>query len=362
MDTVTDTRYVLLAASESTTAEEIASQLADEDDRLTVTYVTDAEAGMKPVEQGAVDCVVVTAGFADGKAIDFISSICERVPDLPVLYYIDETTETNDASTLIERALDAGAIDVVEARTDNSRVSLLVHRLSNAIEAGRANAEAKRQQERVDQFVSGVSHDLRNPLNVAQGRLSLARDSNESENLVIAASAVDRTLELIADLLTLAKQGEKPKELEWVDLSRLVEESWRNVATGDATLVIETDQRIRAHPSRLKQLLENLIGNAIDHGGESVTVVVGSVSPIYTTTRADGSLPAGFYVADDGPGIPKAERERVFETGYTTGNDGTGFGLNIVQEVATAHGWDVQISDSVGGGARFDITGVEAES
>ena len=107
--------------------------------------------------------------------------------------------------------------------------------------------------------------------------------------------------------------------------------------------------------------MENLIGNAVDHGGESVTVVVGSISPMYTTTRAGNPLPAGFYLADDGPGIPEAERERVFETGYTTGDDGTGFGLNIVQAVATAHGWAVGISDSAGGGTRFDITGIDTD-
>lgn len=72
-----------------------------------------------------------------------------------------------------------------------------------------------------------------------------------------------------------------------------------------------------------------------------------------------GDLPDGFHVADDGPGIPEEARERVFESGYSTVEDGTGFGLNIVAEIAEAHGWDVDIDESRAGGARFEFTGVE---
>ena len=53
------------------------------------------------------------------------------------------------------------------------------------------------------------------------------------------------------------------------------------------------------------------------------------------------------------------ERERVFEAGYTTGEDGTGFGLSIVERVAEAHDWDVGVTESADGGARFEVTGVE---
>ncbi|PSP62672.1 hypothetical protein BRC73_00365 [Halobacteriales archaeon QH_7_66_37] len=72
-----------------------------------------------------------------------------------------------------------------------------------------------------------------------------------------------------------------------------------------------------------------------------------------------GDLPGGFYVADDGPGIPADEREQVFKSGYSTSDDGTGFGLSIVAEIAEAHGWAVDAVDADGGGARFEITGVD---
>ena len=59
--------------------------------------------------------------------------------------------------------------------------------------------------------------------------------------------------------------------------------------------------------------------------------------------------------ADDGVGIPAAERDRVFESGYTTASDGTGFGLRIVSDVADAHGWGVSVTESEAGGARFEF-------
>jgi signal transduction histidine kinase len=88
--------------------------------------------------------------------------------------------------------------------------------------------------------------------------------------------------------------------------------------------------------------------DAPEPGDRSVTVTVGDLS--------DGS---GFYVADDGPGIPEAERERVVDTGYSTSENGTGFGLSIVTEVAEAHGWELTLTESDDGGARFEIRGVE---
>jgi len=72
-----------------------------------------------------------------------------------------------------------------------------------------------------------------------------------------------------------------------------------------------------------------------------------------------GATDEGFYVEDDGPGIPAEERESVFEGGYSTTADGTGFGLRIVEQVATAHGWEVRVTDGTGGGARFEVSGVD---
>jgi len=206
--------------------------------------------------------------------------------------------------------------------------------------------ELARQNERLEKFASVVSHDLRNPLNVAQGRLELAREQYDSAHLDSAANAVDRSISLIEDLLTLAREGEQASERETVDLAKMCDGCWQNVEAVDATLVNEADRRVRADPGRLKQLLENLMRNAVEHGGEAVTVTI-------------GDLEDGFYIADDGSGIPVEERDQVFDAGYSTATEGTGFGLNIVQEIAEAHNWTARVAESDDGGAQFEITGVE---
>ncbi|WP_280585037.1 HAMP domain-containing sensor histidine kinase [Halorubrum sp. Boch-26] len=355
--------HVLLAsadagdgAGDTVAATPTARSLERRDDRFTVETVRDRDAAATLHSSDRFDCVVVAADFADGDGLGFLVDEVEGREALPRLLVVG-VDRVADPSAVVAEALAAGVTDVVRISDGVPASRLLANRIANAVESRRAATEADRQRERLDRFVSGVSHDLKSPLNVAQGRLALARDDPEGEHLDVAATAVDRTLELIADLLTLAKQGEKPRELESVGLRDTVEECWATVATGDATLVVESDRRVLADPSRLKQLLENLIGNAVAHGGDDVTV--GAVIPMYTATRADTGLPTGFYVADDGPGVPETERDRVFEEGYTTDNEGTGFGLNIVREVAAAHGWDVRVTESAGGGARFEVTGVD---
>jgi PAS domain S-box-containing protein len=206
--------------------------------------------------------------------------------------------------------------------------------------------DLRRQNERLDRFASVVSHDLQNPLNVAQGRLELARNGRGGDHLDVAAKAVDRCLALVDDLLTLAREEERVYNVEAVDLSTAVESCWLTVSTGDATLVTETDRTIRADPGRLKRLLENLIRNAVEHGGEDVTVTVGDAGD-------------GFHVADDGPGVPTSDHEWLFEVGNSTVDGGSGFGLAIVERIVEAHGWGISVGESERGGARFEITGVE---
>jgi PAS domain S-box-containing protein len=216
--------------------------------------------------------------------------------------------------------------------------------------------ELERQNEQLERFASVVSHDLRSPLNVAAGRLDIARAERDSEHLATAAHALDRMDELVGDILTLAREGATVTDPEPVDLADAAEACWRHVETGAATLTIETDDTVRADRSRLEELLGNLVRNAVEHGSTGSRPQPDDGPPVAVTV---GDLPDGFHVADDGPGIPEEARERVFESGYSTVEDGTGFGLNIVAEIAEAHGWDVDIDESRAGGARFEFTGVE---
>jgi signal transduction histidine kinase len=211
--------------------------------------------------------------------------------------------------------------------------------------------QLERQNERLEEFAGVVAHDLRNPLNVAEGHLELAGEECQSTHLAAAETALGRMWRIIDDTLTLAKQGQYVGTNEDVSLSALLEQCWATVDTGDATLTLETELTIEADPDRLRNLFENLFRNAVEHGSATdggVRLRVGAI---------DG-IESGFYVADDGPGIPPEGRERVFDLGYSTAESGTGYGLSIVRWIAEAHGWDVAVTDGEDGGARFEFTGV----
>lgn len=207
-------------------------------------------------------------------------------------------------------------------------------------------AELERKNERLDSFAKVVSHDLRNPLTVAEGRIKLAREDGADGDLRAALDAIEQMKSLIDDLLSLAREGSSALELAAVSLSDQATRSWQHVETTDARLIDHTTRSIQADPTRLGQVFENLFRNAIEHGGRDVSITV-------------GDLPDGFYIEDDGEGIPPEARDQVFEEGYSTDAEGTGFGLAIVKKSVEAHGWDIAVTESETGGARFEITGVD---
>ncbi|THE65418.1 PAS domain S-box protein [Salinadaptatus halalkaliphilus] len=225
-----------------------------------------------------------------------------------------------------------------------------VHAFRNVTERVEYHAELERQNDRLEQFASIVSHDIRNPLNVASGYLDILEAEHDDDELEEIQWALERMEELIDDLLTLARYGRTVDERERVVLDEVLAESWAGVDTADATLVAAIDGSIIAHESRIRELFENLFRNAIEHGGLDVTVTVG---------RIDGEAD-GFFVEDDGGGLP--DTEDIFEFGHTTAEDGTGFGLGIVSDIASAHGWSITACQGASGGARFEVREVTSLS
>ena len=273
-------------------------------------------------------------------------------------------------------------------------------------------AQLKRQRDRLEEFASVVSHDVRSPLETARGRLQLYDATGEAEHLDAAESSLDRIATLVDDLLALARQGESVSGLEPTRISDVARRAWNTVEASGATLDVTLDAgtTVESDPSRLQQLFENLFRNAVEHGSTSPhsqaredsadrsstsnrttsgdSVEHGSTGsrpqvddavehgngpseadtddaddrPRVTVTVGELDGSSGFYVADDGPGISLADRDRVFESGYSTQQSGTGFGLSIVESIAEAHDWEVRLTESDGGGARFEFTGVERAS
>jgi PAS domain S-box-containing protein len=225
-------------------------------------------------------------------------------------------------------------------------VTDITRSLGELVARKQAEEVVRRRNEQLEEFANVISHDLRNPLNVAMSRLELAMAECHNPHLEDVADAHDRMGELIDDILTLARQGRSLDDTETVRIEECATQSWAMTSSEYASLCVETDIVVQGDRSRLQQLFENLFRNALDHGPDDVTVTVGGTD-------------SGFYVADDGPGIPESEREDVFDLGYSTRADGTGLGLPIVEEIAEAHGWSVTVTDSETGGTRFEFTGVD---
>jgi len=166
----------------------------------------------------------------------------------------------------------------------------------------------------------------------------------DSDRLELVDRAHSRMETLVATLLTFARDGTTPIDSVPLSIAELCMDCWENVDTQDATVEIIADRSILANETRMKQLFENLFRNAIEHGGKTVTV---------------GTVDEGFYVSDNGPGIPVETRDYVFTGGYSTTTEGTGLGLQIVKQIVETHAWEICITDGSSGGARFVITGVD---
>jgi PAS domain S-box-containing protein len=265
--------------------------------------------------------------------------------------------------------------------------------LHDVTERERQRRALRRQRERLDQFASVVSHDLRNPLNVAAGGVTLARNGGDLDDLEMVVDALDRMEEVIEDTLTLARQGEAMGDTEPVDLAELCETCWGMIEHDGAAIEVEP-ATIRGDPGRLRHLFENLFRNAVEHGARRASARDArgdSVERGSTSSRAEpddgsertsagqrrspgaddaaghaeedvtvrvGPMADGFYVEDDGPGIPPEDRADVVQVGHSAADGGTGLGLAIVDGIAEAHGWELAITDGASGGARFEFTGV----
>lgn len=230
---------------------------------------------------------------------------------------------------------------------DVTLLELLVSHTQTAIERIERERTLTRKTERLDDFASFVSHDLRNPLNVATLRLDLASQECDSPHLDDVDDALERMTELIETLLTMARHGDSVGELEEMQVDDVVNRCWKTLETGDAAIECETDAVIVADESQLVTVFENLFRNAVTHGSQDVTIFVG--------TLEDN---AGIYVADDGAGL-KADPDQIFQTGFSTKEQGTGYGLTIVKDIVDAHGWEIDVTESATGGARFELRGVE---
>lgn len=243
------------------------------------------------------------------------------------------------------------AVDqTISPLTENGEITGFVAINRDITELKEQRQELRRQNERLEKFGRTVAHDLRNPLNVIAGYLDTARlEDNPEEAHDEIQMCVERMTELIDELLALAEQGQTVLDPEPAALREVSTSAWDHVDTHEMELRIADSEEFLMDDSRVIQLIENLIRNAREHAGSDATVRIGTIED-------------GFYIEDDGPGISPDDRDNIFDSGFTTSEEGTGFGLAIVNQIGEAHNWDVTVDTGTGGGARFEFHNVERAS
>lgn len=277
----------------------------------------------------------------------------------PLLARLEHEAEVRDYELHLEgavvRTLNVNAVRLLDANVRPAGALFVVHDLTPL-----RKLEGMREE-----FVANVSHELRTPLSLIKGASETLLDGghHDSEALLRFLGIIDRHASrlnlLIEDLLLLSAidSGRIVLRSETVVLRDIVEEimgDFRTSAAGRNMVLVNSlpeTFRARGDAGRLRQILSNLIDNAIKHGGKGTVEVGGAM------------LSAGWlqlWVRDEGPGIPEEARGRVFERFFRVDKSrarpqggGTGLGLAIVKNLVLAHGGDVRVESAEGRGTTF---------
>jgi two-component system, OmpR family, sensor histidine kinase TctE len=284
--------------------------------------------------------------------VDWVALVAANLAGLPIFLLLGGATIVS-TPLIVRRALagvtrvadEAGQIDVDRrgirlAETEVPReIVPLVRAVNDAL--GRLDEGYQKQR----RFIASAAHELRTPVAILRAKVE-ANAAEPSRKLMNDISRLANLAEQLLDLHRL----DSAQPHERFDLAVLVRQVIADVAplliAGGKSIALQVERpvMILGDAGAIGRVLTNLIQNAVEHGGRSVTVRVAA---------------NGFEVEDDGPGIPHEERERVFEPFHRVRarSTGTGLGLNLVQEVVARHQGSAVILDAPGGGAivRVDL-------
>ena len=284
---------------------------------------------------GAAPIVMVVAGavtyFLVTRSLRSVDAIRARVADI-------------STSDLAER------VPVPSHYDEISALAVTMNEMLARIESGH---DAQRR------FVGDASHELRSPVQAIMSALDVAAVHPELLNSELATSTLrpeaQRMKSLVEDLLLLARADERGLTLRRrdVDLDDIASNEVGRLLLRETTLTVDADvtpTRLIGDPGGLSRVLRNLLDNAARHAASRVELRV----------YPEGDT-AVLTVGDDGPGIPEADRARVFDRFVRLDSDrsrrggGSGLGLAIVSEVVAAHGGYVTIGERADGGALFTV-------
>lgn len=319
------------------------------DNRIELNAVPTAAAAQSRLEDGRqdIDCLVCRQTLPDSSGVEFLSWVRDRLPATTLPFVL---VAADGSERLAERAVNEGATGYHRLAPPDAAsrlTSVVLEEVDRACGDGHPSLSQyrtlKRDYDRLETFRSVISHDLRTPLNVAEGHLEmLDAGTPAEESLERVQEAVEQVETLVDELRTLARQGQLVEKPEPVTLETAATTAWERIPTDGAALDVRATGAVLADADRIEQLFRNLFRNALDHG-EATTITV-------------GDLQDGFYIRDDGRGVSEAYRDDIFDPGVST-TDAPGFGLAVAEQISAAHGWDIELV-SADDGARFEVTSV----
>lgn len=351
---------VLYVDSDTGIQEQIAASLDRQANGITVRQKSTPSDALEVLETDqSIDCLVSDIQFpGSSDGVEFLQSVRERYSGLPIIVYT-ATSAGEELANLLEVVTDLKWTSSKEPSRDAFDLENLISKAvvqSGQMESIPWNEQTMhlaQQNQHLEEFADVISHNLKNLISLVNSNIGDLTPDTVAEEQAVAGvlESTDRMENLIENLLELSKKGQYVNEPEEVSLQEIARDAWELLDSGHGQCVVDDDMAFWADPPRLFELFQNLYDNALKHNEPPVSIRVG----VLLGHR-------GFYVEDDGGGIPEEIRNDVFYPGYSTSEDGTGWGLAIVQKIAFGHGWFVTITESESGGARFEFNKIRPTS
>ncbi|WP_251343652.1 sensor histidine kinase [Haloplanus halophilus] len=289
-----------------------------------------------------------------------VATLRERVSD-DARFTTEATLETEDG----RRHFVVELVPFDEGAVEGTRSYAIFQDVTDLKEAEgeleRTVEQLERSNEQLQQFAYVASHDLQEPLRMVSSYVDLLAseygdelDDEADEYIEFAVDGAQRMQAMIDDLLQYSRVHTQGEAFEETDTEAVLERVLRDLelllSETDATVTYDDLPSVVADENQLGQLLQNLVSNAVEHAddGDPPTVHVGGEE------RADGVV---LSIADDGPGIPPDQQEKVFELFEQSSrdDDGTGIGLAICQRIVNRHEGDIWIESDEGEGTTFYV-------
>jgi len=334
-------------------------------DGFTILESDNVQEGLDLMRREAPDCILLDYRLPDGSGIDFITR-CQQGASEGAAAIIMVTGQGSE-QTAVE-AMKLGAVDYITK--EEVADGVLLRNILSAIERTQLKNAVQHYQQQLEksygalsEFTHTASHDLKAPLRHIISYCELIRDEfgerlgeegvQYTARLIVNARRLQR---LVDDLLAYSEALNTIEEKEYVDVdgiaAEIIEFLEETIAEHKATVTVEALPRIYAYPLRIKQLLQNLVSNALKYKSDA--------APVIRITCEDKGHEYLFSVADNGLGIEDEHKEMIFESFKRLHSrdkiEGSGLGLSICKKIINMHNGRIWVESTAGKGSTFFFT------